>query len=251
MSRKKIIAGNWKMYKTIEEAERFVEDLIPLVKKSKPHIYIAVPFTAISSVAKKVKGTNIVVGAQNMNDATEGAFTGEISAIMLKEANASFVVIGHSERRTIFNESNDFVNRKVTMALNTGLQPILCIGETLQDRESAKTNQVLQEQLEKCLKGVSPEEGRDLVIAYEPIWAIGTGKTATPEIAQETHSFCRKVLSNIWNKQVANDVVIQYGGSVSPNNIRSLITQKDIDGVLVGGASLTAESFSKIINYEE
>lgn len=251
MEREVVIAGNWKMYKTIPQAEEFVKALAPMVKDSKSKVYLGVPFTAIQAAAQEAKDTNIVIGAQNMHDATEGAFTGEIAGDMLLAAGAKFVILGHSERRAIFKESNSFINSKVKKALADGLRPILCIGETLQEREDNRTEEVLKNQLLESLADITSEQLVTMVVAYEPVWAIGTGKTATPEIAQQAHAFCRELIASTWNEDVAKKVPILYGGSVKPNNVKDLMAQKDIDGALVGGASLEPESFSKIVNYEE
>lgn len=248
--RSTIVAGNWKMYKTIEEAVDYVKELAPMVQESPVQVYIAVPFTAIKQVAEQTQGGKIIIGAQNMNDATEGAFTGEIAGRMLKDAGAQFVIIGHSERRHIFNEDNAFINRKVKRALADGLQPILCIGETLEEREAGKTEEVLETQLTQSLADINKEQMGNMIIAYEPVWAIGTGKTATPEQAQEIHQFCRGIIEKMYNKTIANKTVILYGGSVKPENAKALMDKPDIDGVLVGGASLKIESFSQIVNYQ-
>ncbi|MBS0629009.1 MAG: triose-phosphate isomerase [Verrucomicrobia bacterium] len=232
----KIIVGNWKMHKTIEESTLFLKALIPLVSKAKAKVMIAPPFTSLSECSKAVKGTNVLIGGQNMGDAEEGAYTGEISGRMLKEAGASFVILGHSERRTIFGETDELINRKVLRAQADGLIPILCIGETQEQREKGHSLAVLKKQLDGCLKGFS---SGDLIIAYEPVWAIGTGKTATPEMAQEMHMAIRKHLGQ--------RLPILYGGSVKPANIDSLLIQPDIDGALIGGASLDVEPFAKMV----
>lgn len=185
-----------------------------------------------------------------MNDANEGAFTGEIAARMLKDAGARFAIIGHSERRHIFGESNEFINKKVKQAFSTGLQPILCVGETLKEKEEGKSQQVIEHQIRQGLADISSEQLSQMIIAYEPVWAIGTGRTATPEQAQENHQFCRQLIGKIWKGDVAAVVPILYGGSVKPDNARSLMEQPDIDGVLVGGASLSAETFAQIVNYQ-
>ena len=247
MGRDVIIAGNWKMYKTISEAQEFITGFAPLVKSSKAKIYLSVPFTAIQPAAEAAKDTNISIGAQNMHDATEGAFTGEIASAMLKSAGASFVVLGHSERRHVFNETSEFINRKVKKALSDGIQPIVCIGETIEEREADKTEEVLKAQILESLDGVDLD---NVVLAYEPVWAIGTGKTATSDIAEQAHKFCRDLISEKWNKDVAEKLVILYGGSVKPENIKELMAQDDIDGARVGGASLKPEVFSQIVNYE-
>jgi triosephosphate isomerase (TIM) len=238
MTRRHIVAGNWKMYKTASEAVEFVETLAGQLPEGQAEVWLAVPFTAIRETAA-VAGP-IVVGAQNMNDATEGAFTGEIAGRMLIDAGARFVLIGHSERRHVFGESDAFINRKVKRAIADGLQPLLCVGETLDERKEGQTHEVLTEQLTAALEGVESLES--VVLAYEPVWAIGTGHSATPEIAQEAHSFCRAFLS-----ERGVDLPILYGGSVKPDNAATLMAQEDIDGVLVGGASLDPEQFLKII----
>lgn len=223
------------MYKTIPETVAYIEALAPLVAQSDETIYLAVPYTAIHEASKAAEGTNITIGAQNMNDATEGAFTGEIAGSMLVDAGAQFVILGHSERRTIFNESSPYICKKVKRAFEVGLQPILCIGETHHQRLEGKTKDVLFEQLNQSLDGVSQTD--QLIIAYEPVWAIGTGESATPEMAQEVHALLRAEL----------DVPLLYGGSVKPANVAELLAQPDIDGVLVGGASLDPQSFSQIV----
>ncbi len=240
MKRAPIIAGNWKMYKTAAEAASFVSALAPLVANASARVLIAPPFTAIHAAAAAAKNTTIVIGAQNMSDAVEGAFTGEISSRMLVEAGARFVLLGHSERRALFHETDPFIRLKIQRALLDGLLPILCIGESEEQRTQGKTKSVLEGQLAACLEGIEP---RELVIAYEPIWAIGTGKTATPEMAQEAHSQCRAFVKGLWGR----DLPILYGGSVKPDLIGALMQMPDIDGALVGGASLEVASFAKLI----
>lgn len=253
-SRHAVIVGNWKMYKTIEEAREFVETLAPLVKKSQVHIYLAVPFTAIYPTAQRVKELNapstmpITIGAQNMNDATEGAFTGEIAATMLTEAGAQFVLLGHSERRHYFHEDDALVNRKVKQALSAYIQPIVCIGETLEQREQGHWEEILKNHLLKSLEGVSAVDLETIILAYEPVWAIGTGKVAEPSDAQAAHHYCRKVVAENWGEEAASKLLIVYGGSVKPENAANLLSQEDIDGLLVGGASLSVHSFSQIIH---
>lgn len=238
------------MYKTIAEAVEFVETLAPLISKSQARVYLAVPFTAIAPTVEKVKALNapIVIGAQNMNDASEGAFTGEIAGRMLREAGAHFVIIGHSERRHFFHESNEMINRKVKRAFADGLQPILCIGETLEEREQGNTEAVLEKQIQESLQGIKASELHNLIIAYEPVWAIGTGKVAHPEDAEASHRFCRKIIAQIWDSTIADQMMIQYGGSVKPDNAKDLLAVSNIDGLLVGGASLSPQSFSQIIH---
>lgn len=247
--RKELIAGNWKMYKTSAEAVSYVEALkTALVERQEP-VYLAVPFTAIHPCAEKAQGSHIVIGAQNMNDASEGAFTGEIAATMLKEAGAQFVLLGHSERRHIFKESNAFINRKVHQAIKENLIPFLCVGETKADREEGRAEEVVALQLKESLKGVTETQTESLVIAYEPVWAIGNGKPATAQEAQEMHAFVRKIAEEIWSTSTAEKLTLVYGGSVNPENAATMMQQPDIDGLLVGGASLSVETFTKIINY--
>lgn len=234
-----MIIGNWKMYKTGKEAAEFIRVLVSLIKDTSAQAFLAVPFTALEASVHAAAGSKVVIGAQNMHDAEEGAFTGEISATMLRSIGAQFVILGHSERRELFKESDAFINRKVKSALKMGLKPILCIGETAQQRESNHIAAVLQAQLKNSLDGLSENELKEVVVAYEPIWAIGTGKTATPEIAQETHRLIRHYLPKT--------IPILYGGSVKPENSVSLLAQPDINGALVGGASLNVESFAKIV----
>lgn len=236
-----MIIGNWKMYKTAAEAREFILKLLPLIKDISRPVFLAVPFTALASSVEAAKGSQIIIGAQNMHDAPEGAFTGEISAGMLKEIGAEFVILGHSERRQFFHETNEWINRKVKRALKEKLKAILCIGESAQQREDGKTREVLSHQLKESLQGLTERERESLVVAYEPVWAIGTGKTATPDMAQETHAFCRTLLSK--------KIPILYGGSVKPENIVDLMKEPDIDGALVGGASLNVDSFAKIIHH--
>lgn len=242
------IVGNWKMHKTIDEARAFIKGLIPYVRNCPLQVGLAVPFPAIQAAADEAKGSLIAIGAQNVNDHEEGAFTGEISCRMLKDAGATFVIIGHSERRKYFLESNMLVNKKIKRALKDGLQPIVCIGETLDQHQAGKTREVLKVQLVEGLEDLSLEELQKVILAYEPIWAIGTNHTATPELAQEIHHFCRSIMAEHWNAAAAECVIIQYGGSVKPENAAVLLAQPDVDGLLVGGGSLSLDSFSKIIN---
>lgn len=243
-----IIAGNWKMYKTIEDAVAFIEELKPLIKNSAAKIYLAAPFTAIKSVVDAAKESHLVIGAQNMNDASEGAFTGEIAGKMLKDAGAKFVILGHSERRRLFHETNSLINKKVKRALSDGLQVILCVGETKEEREAEKTHEVLTTQLEEGLSGITSEQAEQIILAYEPVWAIGAIQSASADTAQEAQAFCRKIVSEKWSEKAAEQMVIQYGGSVKPENAKEFLDQPDIDGLLVGGASLSVQDFSKIIN---
>jgi triosephosphate isomerase len=234
------------MNKSIEETVLFIQTLAPQITEYNVNVYLAVPFTAISSAAKAAEKTKIIIGAQNMNDAKKGAFTGEIAGVMLKDAGAEFVILGHSERRHIFHENDEFINKKVLRALKDDIQPILCIGETEEERQGNKTEEVLERQLTKCLKGVPEEDAENLIIAYEPVWAIGSGKVATPEIAEKAHNFIRHTLAKLF-ENVAQKIYILYGGSVKPENISALMKKKDVEGALVGGASLEVESFIELI----
>jgi len=246
--RKPIIAGNWKLNKTPHEAIILANDLKrDLVDIDGVDIVLCPPFTALADVADTLTDTNIALGAQNIFWEDAGAFTGEISGPMLKDLNVSYVIIGHSERRQYFNETNETVNKRIRAALKNGLIPIVCVGENLAQRESNKTFDVIKDHCEGSLKGFTADEIKHIVLAYEPVWAIGTGKTATPEQAQEVHTFIRQLLGNLFNSELANSVRIQYGGSVTPDNVVSLMAKPDIDGALVGGASLKAPSFTAII----
>ena len=246
--RKKVIAGNWKMYKDLSESQNLVSGIIGgLGNDNKCDVIVCPPFTSLSEVRSLIKNTPIKLGAQNVYFENEGAFTGEISAGMLKSVGCEYVIIGHSERRTIFGETDELVNKKIKKALSSGLKVIFCIGESLAQREEGITNNVVESQLQKGLDGISSDELQNVIIAYEPIWAIGTGKTATPEQAQEVHAFIRKYIAGKYSKESAEKLVIQYGGSVKPDNASSLLSQPDIDGALVGGACLKADSFLSII----
>ena len=250
--RKKVIAGNWKMYKSNSEAKELVKELINKTKDIiKTKMIVCPPYTALSLTSDLVKGSNLQVGAQNMYWEPQGAFTGEISTEMIKSTGATFVIIGHSERRQFFGETDETVNKKLKAALESGLNPIVCIGESLEERESGVTNDVVGKQVEKALAGISAEDMKKIILAYEPIWAIGTGKTATPQQAQDVHKFIRSVLYKLYNTEVGDKTVIQYGGSVKPENASELLSQLDIDGALVGGACLKADSFSAIISVAE
>jgi len=246
--RKPIIAGNWKLNKTIKEALELAGGIKENVVGIKDvDIVVGPVFTALSEVGKLVAGSNVGLSAQNLYWEESGAFTGEVSATLLKDAGCQYVIIGHSERRQYFNETNETVNKKIKAALAIGLTPIVCVGENLEERESEKTFDVVKDHVENSLKGFSAEETKKMVIAYEPVWAIGTGKTATPDQAQEVHAFIRKLLKEMHNESVAESIRLQYGGSVKPDNIKDLISQKDIDGALVGGAGLKVDSFVGII----
>ena len=246
--RKPIIAGNWKMHKTIAEALEFVNEVKDRVNNDKVEAVICAPFTLLKDLKQATKGTNIKIGAQNMHFEEKGAFTGEISPLMLKELDMDYVVIGHSERRQYFNETDETVNKKVLKALEVGIDPILCVGETLEEREAGNTKDVCKVQVEKALENVSKEDLAKVVIAYEPVWAIGTGKTATSEDAYDVIAYIREVVANLYG-ELANEVRIQYGGSVKPSNVAEIMNQSDIDGALVGGASLEANDYVELVNF--
>jgi triosephosphate isomerase len=245
-----VIAGNWKLFKSIGEATALINELKPLVAGAENvEIVVAPVFTALSRVSEAASGSNINLAAQNCFWEEEGAFTGEVAPKLLKDAGCSHVIIGHSERRQYFGETDATVNRKTKAAIAAGLTAILCVGETLAERESEKTFSVIETQIQKGLEGISPEVVSGVVIAYEPVWAIGTGKTASNEQAQEVHSYIRNLVSRIFGRSTADAVRILYGGSVKPDNVKGLMAQNDIDGALVGGASLKADSFAAIVNY--
>ncbi len=248
--RKPIIAGNWKMYKTIGQAIELANGLKREFFKIEPNdidIVICPVYTCLSEVAEVLINSNISLGAQDVYWQDEGAFTGEVSLPMLKDAGCTFVIIGHSERRQFFAETNDTVNKKVKAAIKAGLFPIVCVGESLAQREANRTFEVLTDHVQNGLAGLTEEEVSKIVIAYEPVWAIGTGKTATSAQAQEAHKYIRDLLVKLYNKDIANGIRIQYGGSVKPENIEDIMVQPDVDGALVGGASLKVESFSEIV----
>ena len=247
--RKYIIAGNWKMNKDLNEAIELVSNLKSELegKSLNAEVIVAPPFMALEAVNSLIKDSKISLSAQNMHTSDTGAFTGEISAGMLKSVGCSYVILGHSERRTIFGETDEFINEKVIQAFKNGLTPILCCGESLEEREKGITIEVVEKQLKAGLKDLTDQQIENIVIAYEPIWAIGTGKTASPEQAQEVHSEIRKFLTELTNESIANNVTIQYGGSVKPDNAKELLSKPDIDGALVGGACLKADSFRDII----
>ena len=246
--RKTIIAGNWKMNKTAAEAKSFIEEFKPLVADiDSVEIVLCPVFTALTAAVEAAAGSNIKIGAQNIHWAENGAFTGEISAAMLKETGIEYVIIGHSERRQYFGETDETVNQRLKAALEAGLIPMVCVGELLEEREGGKTEAVMDTQLKGGLAGISSEDMEKVVIAYEPVWAIGTGKTATPEMAEETHAYIRKVLAEMFGAETAEKVRIQYGGSMKGANSAELISQADIDGGLVGGAALEPASFAELI----
>ena len=249
--RRKVISGNWKMNMLPNEAINFINEFAPLVKDTENEVVLCVPYTDLFYALLNVQETNIKIGAQNMHFEATGAYTGEISAEMLKCINVSHVIIGHSERRQYFNETDESVNKKTKKALDTGLTPIVCVGETLEEREQGKTCDIITTQTRLALEGLTGEEVSKTIIAYEPIWAIGTGKTATAEDANESVKTIRKEIEKNYGKDVADCVIIQYGGSVKSTNAKELFTTSDIDGGLVGGASLKPEEFAKIVNFDK
>jgi triosephosphate isomerase len=248
--RRPVIAGNWKMYKTIAEAVDFVTKVKPLVAAAAHcEVVVAPPFTALRAVAEAVKGSNIAVAAQNVHWDKEGAHTGDVSPGMLLEAGCTHVIIGHSERRHDHGETDEQVNRKVKAALAAGLLPIVCVGEMLAEREAGKTEEVLQRQFQGGFAGLTPQDFSRIIVAYEPVWAIGTGRTATPEMAAESHRYLRGLVRSHFGEPVATELRILYGGSVKPDNVGGLMAQEEIDGALVGGASLKPDSFAALVNY--
>ena len=249
--RKKIIAGNWKMNMLPNETIEFIEKLEPLVQNTKNEVVLCVPYIDLFYALLTAQNTNIKIGAQNMHFEESGAYTGEVSAKMLKSIGVEYVIIGHSERRQYFNETDETVNKKIKAAFENQLKPIVCIGETLEQRESNKYIEIITNQIEKALEGLTVEQVQNTIIAYEPIWAIGTGKTATKEDANEVVKTIREKISIIYGQNVAERVIIQYGGSVKSTNAQELFEMTDIDGGLVGGASLKPDEFSKIVNYNQ
>jgi triosephosphate isomerase len=250
--RKPLIAGNWKMNITPTEAGEFLEAFKPLVSNVKDvEIAVCPTFVALNVATYLTKGTNIKVGAQNLYWEKSGAFTGEIAGNMIKELGCEYVIIGHSERRQYFGETDQTVNKKIFAAYEAGLTPIVCVGETLAEREANKVESVITTQMKNGLKGLNAKDHSSIVIAYEPVWAIGTGKTATPEQANEVHILIRKLLTEIFDKETAAKIRIQYGGSVNPANVKELMSQSDIDGALVGGASLKPDSFEKLVKFNQ
>lgn len=251
MKRKALIAGNWKMHTTVVDGCRLANDIAKKCTEYEDRdVVLAPPYTIMSEVSHVLQGTGILLASQNLCWEEQGAFTGEISPIMLKDAGGSCAIIGHSERRQIFMETDELINMRMKGALKFGVLAILCIGETLEEREAGKTFEVLEAQLRKGLEGVKAVDMAKVVVAYEPVWAIGTGKTASKEQAQEVHSFLRQLILKMYKKSVAEQLRILYGGSVKPANVDELMSQEDIDGALVGGAALDAESFGRIINFE-
>jgi triosephosphate isomerase len=250
MSRKALIAANWKMYKTPAEAKAFIEAFLPLVAgHTRDEIAIFPSPVLLPTVIDAAKGSNVLIGAQNIHFAPEGAYTGETSIGQLKAVGGTHTLIGHSERRQYFAETDEIVNKKLHAALDNGLVPVVCVGEQLADREAGKTADVLKTQIDGALAGITAETAKPIVIAYEPVWAIGTGKTATPEIAEDTHKIIRAEVAKLLGPTVAANIRILYGGSVKPASASALLAQADIDGALVGGASLKPDSFSQIVKY--
>ncbi len=243
------IAGNWKMHKTRAEARSLAETLVRDLADVGHTVMVAPPFTAIETVAAVVSGTNILVGAQNASSALEGAHTGEVSPLMLKDLGVSVVILGHSERRHTYGETDQLINAKVATALGESLNVILCVGETLEEREAGRVDDVVRTQLEGGLAGVDRSALQRIVIAYEPVWAIGTGKTATPQDADAVHGAIRTRIAAMYDERAADELIIQYGGSVKPGNVRDLMAMENIDGALVGGASLKAETFVPIVKF--
>ncbi len=250
MPRKPLIAANWKMYKTPAQAQEFFKNFLPLVANhERDEIVVCPSFTSISVVIAAATGSGVAIGAQNMYFADEGAYTGETSPVMLKAISATHVILGHSERRQYFGETDELINKKLKAALAHQLIPIVCVGEVLAEREAGKTNEVLIRQTSGVLAGIAAGQAAPIVIAYEPVWAIGTGKTATPQIAAEAHAIIRGEVAKLLGVDTADALRILYGGSVKPDNATSLMAEVEIDGALVGGASLDAQSFAKIVNY--
>lgn len=248
-----MIAGNWKMNMVPSEAKKFAQELVNSLKNTDKDVIamIAPPFTALQCVSEIIKGSNIKLGAQNINDNEKGAFTGEISADMLLDIGVEYVIIGHSERRAIYKESDEFINKKVLFTLKKGLKPVLCVGELLEERESGKTNAVVKKQVVEGLKNVTEADMKNIVIAYEPVWAIGTGKVASPEQAEDVHAFIRNTVKDLYNSKVTESLIIQYGGSVNDANVDGLMAKENIDGALVGGASLKTDSFTRIVKFKK
>ena len=251
MTQKKLIVANWKMNKGLIESAKFADEIKSFLEKNKNiscGVVICPPYIALDTVYKHTNGSDIKLGGQNCHYETNGAFTGEVSCSMLKSCGCKYVIVGHSERRQLFNETNEIVNKKVLKALDEGLKPILCVGETLVEHEDHITEAVIGEQIEKCLQHVSEEGVQKMVIAYEPIWAIGTGKTATPHQAESVHNFIRKKIKKLYTEEISQEIKILYGGSVTPQNAKELFAPATINGALVGGASLDEKKFIEIIN---
>jgi len=243
-----LIAANWKMHKTLGESRAFLEAFLPQIERaSRVEVVLAPPFTALAAVGRALEGSSVKLAAQNMHFAPQGAYTGEISPVMLRDVGCHYVILGHSERRRHFHESDELVNKKLLSAFEQGLVPILCVGETLEERREKRTESVLERQLTAALEGLPREDARRLVIAYEPVWAIGTGETASPEDAEAGARFLRALIEGLYDAETAAAVRVQYGGSVKPQNTKDLIAQPDVDGALVGGASLDPHEFAQIV----
>jgi triosephosphate isomerase (TIM) len=250
MARKKLIAANWKMYKNPEQTTVFFRDFLPLVKDhARDEILVCPPFVDLPAAVEAARGTNVSVGAQDMHWEKEGAFTGEISSGMLQAVGCTHVILGHSERRQYFGETDDIVNQKLKAALEAGLTPVVCVGEVLEEREANLTEDVLRRQCLRAFHAISGKKASKLVVAYEPVWAIGTGKTATPQLASDAHGLIRGEAAKAFGDEFASHLRILYGGSVKPDNARALMAEEEIDGALVGGASLDPKSFSAIVKY--
>jgi triosephosphate isomerase len=250
MTRKKLIAANWKMYKTPEETAAFITDFLPMVAgHTRDEIVVCPPFVDLHAAVEAARGSNVAIGAQNVHWAKEGAFTGEISPLMLTAIQVTHVIIGHSERRQYFNETDDTVNLKLKIALENGLTPIVCVGEVLEEREAGLTEDVLRRQCTRAFNGISARKAAKMVVAYEPVWAIGTGKTATPQMASDAHMVIRHEAEEAFGKEFAQSLRILYGGSVKPDICTALMSESEIDGALVGGASLEPANFTKIVKY--
>jgi triosephosphate isomerase len=248
--RRPILAANWKMHKTADEAAAFADGFLPRVADTDVDVVLAPPFTALDRLGRRLEGSAVALAAQNVNPEARGAYTGEVSVEMLVELGCRYAIVGHSERRALYGEDDDFVARKAAALIERDLRPILCVGETLEQREAGRTSDVIGAQLAGSLARVPAERAVEVVIAYEPVWAIGTGRTATPELAQEVHAFVRAQLAEHFGG-AAGRMRIQYGGSVKPENVYALMSQPDIDGALVGGASLEPESFARIVRFED
>ncbi len=251
--RRYLIAGNWKMNNTPSEAKKFAKELVNSIKDvaSDVDVMIAPPFTALEGVSEIIKGSIIKLGAQNVNDNEKGAFTGEVSCDMLLDIGVSYAIIGHSERRSIYKENDELINKKILFVLKKGLKPVFCVGELLSEREAGKTNEVVKRQVIEGLKNVTADDMKNLVIAYEPVWAIGTGKVATPEQAEEVHAMIRETVKGLYDASTADNLTIQYGGSVTPDSVDGLMAKPNIDGALVGGASLKVDSFTRIVKFQK
>jgi triosephosphate isomerase len=249
--RRRVIAGNWKMFKTLADTRAFFSSFLPLVATAKHcDIVVAPPFTAISTAFDCAKGSNVAIAGQNVSWSKEGAFTGEVSALMLAEAGCRYVIIGHSERRQLFRETDDNVAKKTLIALSSGLTPIVCLGETQEERDAGLAEEVLGRQFKGGPGALTPEEFSRILVAYEPVWAIGTGRTATPEMATDAHRILRRCAGEMFSVHLASALRILYGGSVKPDNIQGLMAQEELDGALVGGASLDPKSFAALVNFK-